>query len=275
MGDGPQQLLNYETVTAEAAAPAHWLFSLHGIYGAGRNWATVVRRVVRSRPEWGARLIDLREHGASQGFPPPHTIETAAGDLERLAAAVGRPAAVLGHSFGGKVALAWGRTAPAGLRQIWVVDSTPAAGPPHGSAWEMLSTLERMPGPFLSRDVAVAALMENGIAEPTARWMATNLEPDGDRVRWRFDLGVMRALLEDFFRTDEWEMIESPPDGITVHVVRALGASTIPDSMANRIRAIGERAAVHLHEVEGAHWLNVDNPDAMHTLLSESLSADG
>ncbi|MGH7501330.1 MAG: alpha/beta fold hydrolase [Longimicrobiales bacterium] len=268
-------LLKYTTVTAGSAEPGQWLFVLHGIYGAGRNWSSVIRDVINSRPDWGARLIDLREHGASRGFAPPHTMQAAADDLERLADDMGHPTAVIGHSFGGKVALLWGSRAPAQLRQIWMVDSAPGSGRRAGSAWEMLGALERLPGPFASRDVGVAALEEAGIAEGTARWMVTNLEPEGDRFRWRLDTDVMRALLEDFYRTDLWALVEAPPAGVEIHILRALGASTIPDAMAQRLRSIGEHARVELHEIEGGHWLNADNPNAVSALLAELLPTDG
>jgi pimeloyl-ACP methyl ester carboxylesterase len=268
-------VLNYETVTAEGAEPKHWIFVTHGIYGAGRNWATVMRNVVRSRPEWGARLIDLREHGGSKGFEAPHTIENAAADLERLAESVGRPSAVLGHSFGGKVVLTWAGTRPDGLRQVWVIDAPLAPGEPKGSAWEMLDVLRALPGPFETREAAVDALMAKKIAEPTARWMATNLDPRDDALHWRFDLDAIEALILDFFATDVRDVVSSPPDGMEIHIVRALRASTISDAKADELRELAEQSPVFLHEVDGGHWLNADCPDEMHALLTESLRGDG
>src|SRR5512142_1296285 len=78
-----EPLLSHQLLTATETTPARWLYVLHGIFGAGRNWASIMRRLVRERPEWGAVLVDLREHGRSGGFPPPHTVATAAGDVAR------------------------------------------------------------------------------------------------------------------------------------------------------------------------------------------------
>jgi pimeloyl-ACP methyl ester carboxylesterase len=271
MSDNETPQLRYESVQPDSGEPPNWIFVLHGIYGAGRNWATVMRRVVRSRPEWGARLIDLREHGDSHGLPGPHTLENAALDLERLAESIGHPRAVLGHSFGGKVALTWARTRPAELEQIWIVDAPLEASSPRGSAWEMLGVLGELPGPFDSRDEGVQALLAKGIAEPTARWMATNLEARDDAYHWRIDLGAMRELIEDFFAKDTQDVVESPPPGTEIHIVRALGASTYSDRKAEQIRSLAEQAPVFLHEVEGGHWLNAENPDAVAALLAKML----
>ena len=98
--------LHRERVTASGADPGSHLVFLHGIFGAGRNWATVAHHLVRERPEWGALLVDLRQHGSSQGFPTPHTLAAVAADVGRLILASEHPVrGVLGHSFGGKVAL--------------------------------------------------------------------------------------------------------------------------------------------------------------------------
>ena len=70
--------LAFSTVTANGAAPSQWMFFLHGIFGSGANWRTFAKRFVEARPSWGAALVDLRMHGASQNCAPPHTIEAAA-----------------------------------------------------------------------------------------------------------------------------------------------------------------------------------------------------
>ena len=74
------KLLNNEEIRSSKGA-TQWLYVLHGIYGAGRNWSSVVRRFAGAHTEWNARLLDLRQHGLSQGFPPPHTIQAAASPL--------------------------------------------------------------------------------------------------------------------------------------------------------------------------------------------------
>lgn len=63
---------------------------------------------------------------------PPHTVNSCATDLHRLCSELGvRPDAVLGHSFGGKVAIEFTRLAVEGAAQTappahtWVLDSMP------------------------------------------------------------------------------------------------------------------------------------------------------
>ena len=265
-------ILSHERVAT--AQPAHWLYVLHGMFGAGRNWATVGRRIARARPDWGVVLVDLRQHGASQDFPPPHTIEAAADDVLKLADGTGEAVgAVVGHSFGGKVALALALHPPPTLRQVWVVDSTPAAGEPGGSAWEMLGIVRRLPEQFATRDEGIDALVANGVAPPTAQWMGTNLVPAEDGFRWRFDPDALDALLRDFFRTDLWPVVERPPENVSIHFVKATESSVLAPAAVARVEAAN--GPVHVHRVTGGHWLNADNPGALVELLVRALPVEG
>jgi esterase len=274
-------MLNHEKVTAPGARPARWLYVLHGIYGAGRNWASVMRRVVRQRPDWGVLLVDLREHGGSRSQPPPHTVQAAAADLVELADTTGIvPAAVLGHSFGGKVALVFAAldAPPArALLQVWVVDSTPEAREPAGSAWSMLSLLRSMPARFNTRQELVDALASHGMQLPVAQWMATNLEAGDDGTYgWRFDLDALEALLHSFFRTDAWAVVEEPRPGLEVHLVKAEQSSVLAGAALQRADDAARQGSAHVHRVAGGHWVNAENPAAIERLLVQMLpAADG
>lgn len=280
--------LHHEIVEAPGAAPSRQMLLLHGIYGAGRNWGSVARRLVRARPDWRVVLVDLRSHGQSPALAP-HTLACCAADLLDLEDQLGRAAdAVLGHSFGGKVALLYarGRGAGGALRradvgapqrpdaplQLWIVDSSPGAGRPGGSAWRMLGMLRRHPGPFGSRAEAVDAVASEGFAPLVANWMATNAVRTDTGLRWRIDPDQMEAYLRDYFRTDAWDVAATPPEGASVHFVRALGSSVLDDAAVRRIRAAArDTGRVFLHEVDGGHWVNTENPEALLGLLVAGL----
>ena len=262
--------LHQDLVTAPGESPNAWLYVLHGIYGAGRNWVTVARRLTAERPDWGVVLVDLRQHGASQGFAPPHTIAATAQDVLRLAEATGRPiTGLLGHSFGGKVALEVARNAPASLVQVWIFDSSPDAGDPRGSAWAMLAHLKTLPPAFDSRDQAVQQLVARGTDAATAQWMATNLERFNGGLRWRFELPALEAMLQDFFRQDLWSVVERPPRHVRLHFVKASESSVVTAATAKRIEQANPGAG--LRTLQGGHWLNADNPASVVSMLVQDL----
>lgn len=266
--DSGGALLARERVTA-GARPREWIWFLHGIFGAGRNWRSVAERFVAERPSWGALLVDLRLHGGSRGFGPPHTLEACSDDLDALARVERAPAVLAGHSFGGKVALLHLERAAAVPREAWVIDSTPSAREPGGDAVRMLEALRELPDRFARREAAAEALVERGFPELVARWMATNLEEREGVWRWRFEPDEMEALLADFFRTDLWHIVEEPPEGTRLRFVKAQGSEVLPEAECDRVQAAGRDGRVTLDGLAGGHWLNVTAPEGLHRLFTE------
>lgn len=267
------QELSYTRIVPAGIEPTKWLYVLHGIYGTGRNWGSVARRLVDALDGWGTVLVDLRLHGESRGFEGPHTVEAAAEDVGRLEASISLPpTAILGHSFGGKVALRRAALGEPTANQIWVADTTLDVHEPEGTAWGVLEIVRGLPDRFASRDEVVDALVAKGYEKGVGQWLAMNLERDGDQLRWKLDWDGIEAMLRDFFETDVWDVIENPPGDLHIHVIRALKSSSIGPDTAARLEEIGKRTGrVHLHEVNAGHWLNVDNPEAVLDLLVAEL----
>jgi esterase len=262
-------MLNHTRIAS--GAPERWLLVLHGIYGTGRNWGSVARRLVEARPEWGVLLVDLRLHGGStEGFSGPHTLEATAADVDSLVEALDfHAAAVLGHSFGGKVALVYARHHAKELKQVWVMDSSLRVREPEGSTWRMIEIVRSLPREFASRDELADAIAAHGYARPLGLWLAMNLERGDDgRFRWRLDWEGVEEMLRDYFRTDVWDVVEHPPEGVEVHIVKASESHALDEEDVARVEAA---PGAFLHIVEGGHWINTDNPDAVLELLKEGL----
>lgn len=245
---------------------------LHGIFGQGRNWLSLAKSLVAHRPDLGAVLVDLREHGESVGYAPPHNVDTVTADVADLIAhlKIARHA-VVGHSFGGKVALRYAADAPDGLSHVFIIDSTPAAVSAKNQGAMMLELLRRLPSRFADRETAVQAMASFGVSTAVGRWMATNLvrdkseggDPDTPFV-WRFGLDAIGQMLADFYPADLWHVVEAPEPAAALHFFRASDGSLLTDEAAQRIAAapsFGDR--VHLVDVAGDHWLNVSNPAAI------------
>lgn len=268
-------VLSHTVVASDTRAPRRRLVVLHGAFGAGHNWRTVARNLVRHRPEWSVTLPDLRLHGASQGFLPPHTLRTAASDIATLTQAPGtRADALLGHSLGGKVALRYAADYPAGLEQVWVVDATPAPEPHAGSAWQMLRTVRALPREFESRADAAAALVRGGSTPTVAQWMTANLEQVGSRYRWRLDFNAIEELLDDASAADLWSVVADPTRATTLYFIKATDSDILSPKALQRLRTTSTAGGMSIHELVGGHWIQADNPDGVIRLLSEHLPRD-
>lgn len=259
------------------AADAPQLLMLHGIYGRGRNWLAVARQLVERRPGWAIWLADMRHHGDAHPGPECGTLDALAADIETWGAAHGvRPDVVLGHSFGGKVALAYAARQAARPLQTWVIDSTPEAKTPSGSAWDMLGIVRRLPDSFRSRQEAIAGIEAGGFSTEVAQWMSTNLVHDAEAFRWKLDFDVMEQLLHEFFRTSLWQVLDPGADGHDIHVLKAMSSSVISDEAVARLEALQARggqvgARVHLHQRPGGHWIHAESPGVVVDLLDEWL----
>ena len=262
--------LSYALVAAPGRTPERYMVFLHGILGRGGNWRGIARRFVAERPAWGAALVDLRLHGGSQeGFAPPHTIDAAAADLDGLA--LPAPiAGVLGHSFGGKVALAYAARR-GDLEVAWVIDALPGAraAAPGDSTQAVMELLARLPQRHRSREAFMAAVETAGQPRGIAEWLAMNLVRDVDAYRLALDLPALRELLADYFARDLWPVVESPPGATRLHLVIATGATTF--SAADRDRALRllqapeRRLSVHL--LPTGHWVHSEAPGDLLRLL--------
>lgn len=256
---------------AEGDRPSRTLVMLHGIYGRGRNWLGIARALVAARPEYACWLVDLPYHGDSGPGVHGDTVRGFAGDVadwlrrEKLTAD-----AILGHSYGGKVGLAMAERARTAALQLWIIDSTPEAKPPSGSAWTMLQMIRRLPERVPSREVVINSIVEGGFPFGVAQWMSTNLVREDDGFIWRLDFDVMERLLQDFFQTDLWGVVESPAPLHDIHFLKASQSSAISDDAVRRIvGASSDR--VHLHHREGGHWIHAESPDVVTELLVKSL----
>jgi esterase len=270
-------LLHFARVTAEGAAPTRWMLVLHGILGSGGNLRTLAKRLATAAPDWGFALVDLRMHGMSQEFAPPHTLEAAAADLFAVEAALGGDVrAVMGHSFGGKTAIAFaGQRILRGeesLEHLIVLDASPSARRPRGGETEaIVRMLETMPETFESREAFTAAVKGQGYSQPIADWLAMNVRREGELFRLRLDLKAIRAMLEDYAATDLWPVIEDGQAAKRVDFVIAGKSNTLDAEDRKRLAELETRGLVHVQVLDSTHWVHVDAPDALFELVRDAL----
>lgn len=249
--------LSHTLVTAEEA-PRRWMLVLHGLLGRGSNWRTLTRALVAAHPEWGGVLVDLRMHGDSQGFAPPHTVE-----------------AVLGHSLGGKVALAWVPRRQ-GLRHALLLDTNPAPRP-EGRGSEtthaVLSVLPGLPARWPSREAFIARVEALGQPPSMARWLAMNLVHEDAGFVFGLELEAMEALFQDVLARDDWAVVESPPTGCRLHFILGGRSTTVQGEDLRRLEALAAAGRLGLTVLaEAGHWVQVDDPAGTLRAVSEALA---
>ena len=284
-------VLSHFTVGNEDAEASG--FVLHGALGSGQNFRRFARQLNERLPNLALVVVDLRGHGASHGAPEPHTVENCAVDLAVLARHLGRsPAVVMGHSFGGKVALDYARLcetgrleglvhsrarsssfpdAPnSGLRQVWALDSDPGAQQVDASheVLRVMQAVRDVPLPISDRQHVVSNLLQRGFSSGIANWMTTNVEREDQSYRWTLDLDVIEALMKDYFERDLWNYLAQPRDALDIHLVVAERSDRWDPSKRARAEALPAHSRCHTHVLaDSGHWVHVDNPDGLLALM--------
>lgn len=113
------------TIHHPAATPtdAPPLLIAHGLYGSGRNWGVIARRLADVRD---VVAVDMRNHGASP-WKTSHSYPELAADLAEVIGTLGGQVDLLGHSMGGKAAMQLALTHGALVRRLVVADIAPVA----------------------------------------------------------------------------------------------------------------------------------------------------
>lgn len=271
--------LSHDVLTAPGATPDRSFFFLHGILGSGTNLRTIARRFVTERPSWAAVLVDLRRHGRSLDAEGPDTLAQAAEDVAALARSLPAPArAVLGHSFGGKVALQWlasegERTA---LEHVVVVDSNPGPRPDARGSEDTLrvvGVLESLPYPFPTRDAFVQALLERDPRPTLAAWLAMSLRRDQDGFRFGPPIAAIRALLASYFAEDLWPIVEAPPASTRIHLVIGERSKVLDEADRARADAATRSGRVTVDRLPTDHWVHAEDPEGLVRVLLDRVGS--
>lgn len=257
-------------VRSAAVQPRRVLLFLHGILGSGSNLRSLAQALVQADPSLAIYLVDLRLHGKSRAFAPPHDVHACAHDLVALERTLAWPVVgVLGHSFGGKVALAYHALRPH-LTRVITLDSDPGVRPDRvGSEQTMsvLAMLDRAPRHYEKREQFIELVRAEGHASAIADWLAMNLERKSDGFALQVDLAGIRALLDSYFATDLWSVLESSRAQIDVVIG---GRSHVWDAEQRaRLQALAARnEALRVHVLPTAgHWVHVEDPQGLRAAL--------
>jgi pimeloyl-ACP methyl ester carboxylesterase len=212
--------------------------------------------------------LDLRNHGASDHDPDMSYAAMAADVAETLVGLAAVPAAVIGHSMGGKVAMRLALDHPARARALVVADIAPRPYPPHFAA--IAAAMAALPlAPGLTRAAAEAGLAR-AVPDPALRgFLMQNFIP-GQPARWRIGLAEIIAALEH--EIGGWAAPAGPSwPGPTLVLTGALSDYVTAADRAP-IRALfpaARFAALH----RAGHWLHADNPEGFLAAVGGFLAA--
>jgi pimeloyl-ACP methyl ester carboxylesterase len=273
--------LHYADWGNESAPP---LVLIHGGLDHCRNWDAVAREL---QPHFHIIAPDLRGHGDSDwARGSSYSLSDNVYDLSRLLRhAELKDAAIVGHSMGGMVALAYAGTYPEKVSRLGVLDGAFLSGaqpaPMHEQMSRWIEQLDRIseyePSAFLTIEQAAQRLSARNrrLTPELALHLARHGVRQGadGRYRWKFDhyqraRAPYRLSPDDY--TALWSRIACPT------LLMWGDESFLPDPEAAGLLAHFQHA--ELVKVAGAgHWLHHDRLDevlaSLHRLLGGGATA--
>lgn len=226
---------------------------LHGLFGSARNWGQHQKTLGAG----GRQVIalDLRNHGESPHGPVASYAAMADDVAETLESLGYGSCRLLGHSMGGKVAMALALTRPQVVDRLVVADIAPRRYE-HGNAELAAALRDLAVTPGMTRAEASAALAPRIPDAMIRSFLMLNLrlgttQPNG----WRIGLA---EIAEGMQVIEGWETPAGRYDGPALFITGGRSAY-VPEAARPEIRALFP--AAHFASLPDAgHWLHVDDP---------------
>jgi lipase len=198
---------------------------------------------------------DLRGHGRSD-WEPPWSLESHVADVLAAMDEAGIDRAdLVGHSFGGRIALELLAASPARVRRLVLLD--PAIWVPPPIALER-AELNRVPPAFRSRAEALAARIATDLHHTPMDMLEEELDDhlvsgEDGLLRYRYAASaVVAAYGEMASRPPAWDRLQAP-----TLLVRGVESEVVPEAVVGLVRdGLGDR--VEIVDVPGGHNVTWD-----------------
>ena len=237
---------------------------LHGLFGQAANFGTIQKRLSAN---FRVMALDLRNHGSSPHAFGMDYADMAADVVETLHARAALPCALVGHSMGGKVAMAAALNTPAAVSHLIVADVAPVRYPPafRGFA-DAMAALRLRPG--LGRAAADAELAGAVPDAGVRAFLLQNLR-FGDAPAWRIGLAEITAALPEI---EGWN---APDDALYAGPTLFIAGARSDYIRAEDRPAIRTQfpTAQFVTLKDAGHWVHADNPAGFVALVEGALNA--
>lgn len=220
----------------------------HGLYGSGRNWGVIAKRLSASRK---VITVDMRNHGESF-WSDDHSYPAMADDLAEVITAQGAPIDVIGHSMGGKAAMMLALNHSDAVNRLIVADIAPVTYT--HSQMPMIKAMRAVDLSRVSRrSEAAAQLAEQGIEPALQSFFTQSLDVAGKR--WRYNLDALAGEMPKIMSFPETDAEFAGP------ILFLAGAKS--DYVQREHRPVIKARFPNARFAklpDAGHWLHADNP---------------
>ncbi|GDX05887.1 esterase [Buttiauxella sp. A111] len=242
--------LNARLQTAQQSTSNSPIVLIHGLFGSLDNLGVLARDLGQ---EHTLLQIDLRNHGLSPRSPEMNYAAMAQDVVETLDEYGFEKAIIIGHSMGGKVAMALTAIAPERIEKLVLIDIAPVDYHVRRHD-EIFAAINAVTDAGVKTRQQAAAVMREHIDEEGVIQFLLKSFADGE---WKFNVPV---LWEQYENIVGWQTI--PTWNEPALFIRG-GASPYVDE-SHRETLLTQFPQARAHVVAGAgHWVHAEKPDAV------------
>ena len=238
-------MLNYTTFGDEKSPP---VMIVHGLYGSGRNWGVIAKRL---SDQFFVITVDLRNHGDSPWLDT-HNYHVMADDLVEVINSLNIKPNIIGHSMGGKAAMVLALKRPNLVRNLIIADIAPVKYEHDQSQF-----IEAMQKVDLSkvekRSDATLALSKFVEDKSLQNFFTQSL--DIKAKRWKLNLKVLRSEMAEIL---SFPKIESEFSGHSLFL-KGEKSDYIKSEHRKLIKSLFTKARFATFK-EAGHWLHAEKP---------------
>lgn len=203
------------------------------------------------------------------------------------------------------------------LCQVWVLDSPVGRWTSNvlTDTDKVINEILNIPLPVPSRRWLYEYMTERGYSDAIQQWLGSNLTPTSGGFKWAFDISgeakfqlislghqafnarrhplaqhvnschqaMMHAgaaaMFNSYKHKDYWDLLQHPPAGVEVHIVRAAYSDRWSKKELSQLEALEQKnqapgeGTVKVHVLPDAgHWLHVENPNGLLNIILPHLT---
>lgn len=242
------------------------LLIIHGLFGSGRNWATLAKRFAETQRVF---LLDMRNHGQSP-WSGEMTYAALAEDILAFVDQHQLPkVSIIGHSMGGKAAMTFALSHPERVDNLVVVDIAPVT---YQLNWgEYITAMRQLDlSGRLKRSQMQQVLDQVTKSAGISQFLLSSLQVEGKSYRWRMNLDVLDANLDS--------EISRFPQHTAVWTGRCLfvrgeSSAYVGEKHLADIVSLFPQAQIHTVANAG-HWLHSEQPEQTYSAISRFQAQD-
>lgn len=238
---------------------------IHGLFGQGKNFTSAANSIGDIATCW---LVDQPNHGKSSWSVGFSLDEQAAVVADWLAQHIPTPAAVVGHSLGGKVAMRLALQHPDLVARLMVVDTAPSTNGATSKFAHLVSAMRSIDLPTLNSRSEADKQLAPMIPDAGVRgFLLQNLKRASGHWAWNANLDL---LGDNLHVVAGWPQVSASWDGPTWWVAGGKSDYVRPEDMPAMKTLFPRVVSVTLKNA--GHWVHADEPRAFTEILRRFLA---